>query len=356
MQTARKIDGGAQALPAAVPVSRDVYDLAGKAFSLIEKYQTPPDPNTYSIWYAYAAGADSDLVAKVDGLLADKGNLSRFDIETLYEEHSVKANAEAARQAIGTSMQEEIESVLKMVQASLRHSDSFSTTLDEAGARLPKAASAADLAAMLSGLVDENRRMAQTTRELHQGLVDSQRQIETLNKELEEVQHQSLRDPLTAVSNRRAFDVCLEEETRKATASGEALCLAIADIDYFKRVNDTFGHQVGDAVLQMFASIIEKNIKGQDMVARIGGEEFAIILPRTDVLSAYNLLIKIKSSFKEAELMCTRTNRIVKQQTASFGIARFQPGMTPAGLIEQADTYLYAAKNEGRDRVKAKGF
>jgi GGDEF domain-containing protein len=73
----------------------------------------------------------------------------------------------------------------------------------------------------------------------------------------------------------------------------------MADIDHFKKVNDTYGHQVGDAVLQQFASIVTQNIKGQDMVARYGGEEFAIILPETDLFSAYNLLVKIKYNFKK---------------------------------------------------------
>ncbi|MEZ5997767.1 MAG: GGDEF domain-containing protein [Hyphomonas sp.] len=238
----------------------------------------------------------------------------------------------------------------------LKNSDTFNDILSEANDLLPKSVTPGALGGILANLVKENRRMAATTHQLHAGLQESQKQIETLNKELEEVQYQSLRDPLTAVSNRRAFDKRLVEDVQNAFDNGEKLCLAIADLDYFKKVNDTYGHQTGDDVLQMFASIIMKNIKGADMVARIGGEEFAIILPQTDVFAAYNLMVKIKRAFRDAELTCARSGRVLRELTASFGISRYQPGMTPDQMMEEADSLLYMAKNEGRDRVKAKGL
>ncbi len=336
--------------------ARHVYETAGKAFHLIEKYQTPPDPGTYSLWYAYAAGTDSHLVAQVEELLVAKGSLSKFEIDMLIQELAPKVDEDAARQSIGQAMQHEIEGVLQIVQAGVKQTDTFNAKLNDAGKLLPKTLTGADVAVLLASLVEENRRMTETTKALNDGLKESQKQIATLNLELEEVQYQSMRDPLTSVSNRRAFDKRLDEEVRKAEATGTKLCLAMADIDHFKRVNDTYGHQTGDAVLQMFSSIIVKNVKGQDMVARIGGEEFAIILPQTDVFAAYNLLIKIKRNFKEAELACGRSGRKIRELTASFGVASCLPGMTPRELIEQADLYLYQAKNEGRDRVKAKGL
>ena len=339
------------------PNLKHVFQNAAKAFDLIHKYRTPPDPKTYSLWYAYAAGTDAGLIQRVDALLAANKGLNPYDIDSICREFLAEDTGEAERQSIGLAIEKEIESVLQIIQQGVQSSDEFGASLDEASKQLvPHSLSGDDLAALVSGLVEDNRRMAATTQELNQGLKDSRKQIATLHKELEEVQNQCLRDPLTAISNRRAFDERLERAILEATETGENLCLALADIDHFKRVNDTYGHQVGDLVLQNFAAVISQNIKGQDMVARYGGEEFAIILPHTDLFSAYNLLVKIKYNFKNSKVEPEGTGKSVSEVTASFGVVRFEPGMTSRDLIEQADSFLYEAKHAGRDRVKARGF
>lgn len=345
----------ATAPPPVGPHLKHVFQNAAKAFDLIHKYRTPPDPKTYAIWYAYADGSDDALRARVDELITINASLTPFDIDSIFREFLTEETGDTARQTIGLAIEKEIESVLDIIQQGMNSSDSFGASLDEASKRLPHALTGDDLAALVSTLVEDNRRMAETTQELNQGLKDSRNQIATLHKELEEVQNQCMRDPLTAVSNRRAFDEQLEREIAIAAETGQKLCLAMADIDHFKHVNDTYGHQTGDAVLQMFATTIAQNIKGQDMVARYGGEEFAIILPHTDLFSAYNLLVKIKHNFKNGEVEDTKGQK-VSQVTASFGIVRYEPGMTARNLIEQADSFLYEAKRAGRDRVKAKGF
>ena len=339
------------------PNTKHIFQYAAKAFDLIHKYRTPPDPQTYAVWYAYAAGTSQQLVERVDELLRRYGKLSEFDIEALHRDLLAAETGQVATQHIGQAIEKEVEGVLKIIQQSVQNSDDFGASLNEATRRLvPHSLSGEDLAAIVSSLMKDNRRMAETTLELNQGLRDSQKQIASLHKELEEVQNQCLLDPLTSVYNRRAFNTRLEKEVLEAAQTGNSLCLAMADLDRFKRVNDTYGHQVGDMVLEMFADIITRNIKGQVILARYGGEEYAIILPQTDLFSAYNLLVKIKHQLKESDLVIDGAGRAIRDITASFGVARFEAGMNVKDLIEQADTYLYEAKNSGRDRVKAKGF
>ncbi|WP_321491226.1 GGDEF domain-containing protein [uncultured Hyphomonas sp.] len=350
----------AEAKPVAPPSNgaglKQVFRNAQKAFDLIQKHRTPPEPKTYAVWYAYVEAADPRVVERVDSVIAENGTLTPFDIASIFRELLTEETGASARHTIGLAIEKEIDEVMKIIQQGVQNSDDFGASLDKANEELPGAASSGNIASLLSTLMEDNKRMAQTTRELNQGLMDSQKQIATLNKELEEVQTQCMRDPLTAIANRRAFDERLEREVRAAAETGEKLCLALADIDHFKSVNDTYGHQVGDAVLQQFAAVVTQNIKGQDMVARYGGEEFAVILPETDLFSAYNLLVKIKYNFKSSETPIEGTLKTIKDVTASFGLVRYEPGMTPRDMIEQADHFLYEAKNAGRDRVKAKGF
>ncbi|WP_299949730.1 GGDEF domain-containing protein [Hyphomonas sp. BRH_c22] len=334
----------------------EVYKNAGKAFGLIERYRTPPFPGTYALWYAYVSGTDCELISRIDDFLAKNGGLNPYDIEQLCLSLEAQGGQDIDTKNVGQAVEQELEGILKVIASGAERSDSFRNALSDVQKSLPGSKTSEDLDAIVSKLVQENQRMADATRQMNDSLVASQSQIQTLNQELASARIQSLRDPLTSLWNRGAFDRRIMEEVQEAEASGQQLCLAMADIDEFKMVNDTYGHQHGDEVLRRFASLIGDNIKGQDMVARYGGEEFAIIFPKTSVLSAYNLLVKIKHQFEELKIPVDGCDGTFTTVTASFGVARFEMGMTVRDLINQADTYLFEAKKAGRNRVKAIGF
>lgn len=335
---------------------KDIYEFAGQVFQLIDQYQTPPSPSTYALWYAYVSRSNGDLVARVDEALERVGQLSPYELEELYKSHVVESDVEAAKQNIGREFEKEISVIMGLIEKNIENSDTFKCALDQAGSRMSRGDAPDNIRSILSSLVDENQKMAQHAQDLNNGLKESQKQIERLNQELREVQSQSMRDPLTAVANRRAFDMRLEAEVGHSEALGHDLCLVLADIDHFKRVNDTYGHPIGDAVLRVFASIISRNIKGQDMVARYGGEEFAIILPGTDVRSAFPLVDRIRDEFDQKDLVIKHTKQRIGKVTASFGISSFRPGSCARDLIRRADDQLYLAKNAGRNLVKAEGI
>lgn len=334
---------------------RDVYAYAGEAFQLIDRYKTPPYPSTFALWYAYVSKANDSLVTSVDELLKRGTIPSPYEINEMCKAHLADSEAEAAQQTIGREFQQELAGVLELIQESVNSSDKFQAALDQIEEGLPDASAPDRVQLLLSRLMSENQRMVAQTQELNNGLRESQRQIEKLNHELEDVRNQSMRDPLTGVANRRAFDARIESDVKQAAATGTSLCLVLADIDHFKRVNDNFGHRVGDEVLRIFAKVISENIKGQDMVARYGGEEFAIILPRTDMSAAFSLIDKIRDEFYNKELVLRNSGRTLGKISASFGIGAFMPNLSARDLIERADVKLYEAKNCGRNQVRAEG-
>ncbi len=161
-------------------------------------------------------------------------------------------------------------------------------------------------------------------------------------------QQQALTDALTGCFNRRAFDMQLERELRLAARMRQPLSLLMLDVDHFKRVNDTFGHDAGDTALRCLANTLRAELRAVDTAARYGGEEFAIILPQADLEGA--LLVAERLRTRLADTVMPNIGHL----TASFGLASYpQHADTSVQLIKLADSALYAAKHAGRNRICA---
>jgi diguanylate cyclase (GGDEF)-like protein len=158
-------------------------------------------------------------------------------------------------------------------------------------------------------------------------------------------------DGLTGLFVRRYFDARIEEEIERARRYDTGFSVVMMDVDDFKALNDTHGHQVGDRVLRGVATIVKANMRGVDTAARYGGEEIALILPRTEMVSALNQAERIRAAIAEHRVA---TDTGVIGVTASFGIAAFpESGATTAeDLVKRADRALYRAKKTGKNRVE----
>ncbi|MFZ2252994.1 MAG: GGDEF domain-containing protein [Minisyncoccia bacterium] len=157
-------------------------------------------------------------------------------------------------------------------------------------------------------------------------------------------------DELTNLPNRRSFTETLARAITHARRTQNPLTIALLDVDHFKVINDTYGHGAGDVVLETLAKILEKSVRGEDHVSRIGGEEFAIILIDTDLDFAKEysgrLLKKIESDLKVVFNPGTTISA-----TVSIGVAKMDAAETSLSLIERVDRALYSAKNGGRNRM-----
>lgn len=159
----------------------------------------------------------------------------------------------------------------------------------------------------------------------------------------------AITDELTKIFIRRYFNVKLDGEIKRARRYGGQLSLAIMDLDYFKSVNDTYGHQAGDVVLYTIAQLIKNSCREIDVPSRYGGEEFAVVMPETDIEGA-----KILAERVRAAVAAIKIEEVPRQLTISIGIASFpDDGKDMKSLIAAADAALYAAKNGGRNRVVA---
>jgi two-component system cell cycle response regulator len=182
--------------------------------------------------------------------------------------------------------------------------------------------------------------------------IKRKRHADLLRAKLDEGMEQAITDALTGLHNRRYLESHLSTLVAQATQAGGALSLVVVDIDYFKSVNDTYGHDSGDVVLREFASRIRRNTRGIDLACRLGGEEFVVIMPDTELARAVQVAERLRSCI-EAEPFQINQSTLLRI-TASVGIATLERREdTSAALFKRADRALYAAKREGRNRVVA---
>lgn len=245
----------------------------------------------------------------------------------------------------------EAATLLKIIRQEIDAGDRFGNSLAEADRTFAKVSDPDQVRMVIKFLVTENAKMQKEQGELKSRLEQSQNQIEALRYKVAEAEEVSLKDPLTSIANRRAFDADLAQAIGDAKTLKHPLCLIMCDIDHFKKLNDTYGHPVGDEVLKIFANILSENVRSGDTVARYGGEEFAVVLTRSDMQTASRVCERMRLDIASRKLSLNRNGEIIGNITASFGVAQFLASDTPETLLQRADAKLYEAKTGGRNRV-----
>ena len=246
-----------------------------------------------------------------------------------------------------------LRSIAKLIQTHLADSEAYSERLHGATDRLSQHPQAGDANEIVLALIEDNRTMRDRLANLRGELEESRLRALQLQNDLERSEEAGMRDPVTMIGNRRNFDLALAEELQKAERTGADFCLALADLDRFKLVNDRFGHLVGDSLLRLFAEILAKTVRSGDRVARFGGEEFAVMLPGAELDDAVIIAERIRKTLESKQWTIEPNRERVGRITVSIGVVKLRPGETGSGLVKRVDECLYDAKAKGRNCVVA---
>jgi diguanylate cyclase len=229
----------------------------------------------------------------------------------------------------------------------------FGANLARAGSEVSRAAPGGDLVKVIGRLMAETHSALEQTKSVTRKLAVTSREVKQLRNDLEATRREASLDSLTGLLNRRYFDMLRAGAVAEANSDGAALSLLLADIDHFKRFNDTFGHPIGDQVLKLVSAILMENIRGKDTAARYGGEEFAILLPSTAVHGAVVVAETIRQYLSDHSLVNKKTNKVIGNITVSIGVAQYHQNEPVEQFMARSDDALYEAKNCGRNRVVA---
>jgi diguanylate cyclase len=215
----------------------------------------------------------------------------------------------------------------------------------------------AELNVILDNLMGDTRAMQLDALRSHEGLketkikvMEAEQRILALTAELDHASEMAHEDYLTGALNRRGMDEALEREFSRADRFGTEVCLAMMDIDHFKRLNDTLGHDAGDVALAHLARVTKDTLRPTDVLARFGGEEFIIILPETGRDEAIAVMTRVQRELTR-QFFLHNNERVL--MTFSAGVAQRQSGEAAEGVMKRADVALYQAKQAGRNRVFA---
>lgn len=175
--------------------------------------------------------------------------------------------------------------------------------------------------------------------------------VDRFKKEIANLKYQATKDELTGINNRWNFFNKFDEEIKKARRYDHSMSLLLIDIDYFKKINDSYGHHIGDRYLKTFAHKIEPLLRESDVFARLGGDEFAILMPETDLNQATNVASRINSTLRQSSIMINKQKIYL---SGSIGVAAMiGKDISRSTLLELSDAALYKAKYGGRNRVEA---
>lgn len=309
----------------------------------------PRTPRAYEVWFAYRTQQSVELAAAVDTRLAN-GPLNAQDFEELHELHfrdgiSVR---QAERSSKAVSM--EIDAIVDLVRMAMgsanRYNDSLSSLLSD----LVSTNDPLKLKGVVEALVSATNEAQVSNEGLEKRLRTARSEIDELRGILEATRLETLTDPLTGISNRKHFDMSMRFMIEQAHATRKPFSLLMIDIDHFKQFNDTHGHLTGDKVLRVVAQTLRSKFPNRATVARFGGEEFAVLLPESDLMAGWIGAEAARQTILGRELVKRSTGEKIGRITVSIGIGTLRRNDTAYSLVSRADRALIAAKSSGRNQ------
>lgn len=307
-------------------------------------------PLNYSVWYEHKSGINHSLSDAIGRLHDNRENFDDAAIERLYFEYISELDTKVER-AIRESMLQVLSRFAEFTKETDIQASKFSDSLKVYNDVLKQDLDSPKLVALINSVASDTNKMLGQMQKMHSELAATRLKADELYQELQTAREEALIDPLTGILNRRGFESSAKQMMAEHIESNQSMCLLMIDIDHFKQINDSYGHLVGDKAIRAIAETLKSKVRGQDLVARMGGEEFAVLLVETDIDGARIVAEHIRRTIAACQIHRLGTQEKIGGITVSVGLAANVKGNNLVDFLDQADKALFASKKLGRNRT-----
>lgn len=315
--------------------------------SFLTYHQLEVSAETLTTAFNYLTGADPHLARLIDRQMQARKPVTLAWLEEVFAE-----TGQGSELALLAQLMERLETSIDAFGKTSRDAHKATSEYNSAlEAHVTELEQVTKAGVVISELATIAKVMLQRTRDIERQMLRSEAQTRTLKRRLEEARRSAEEDHLTGLPNRRAFEARYEDEYRQARAAAEPMCLAFCDIDHFKQINDTHGHDAGDRVLKLVAEALARISDDHCHVARHGGEEFVLLFRDTPIEQAFERLEQLREQLAGRRLINRATDLPFGQITFSAGMADAFAYPDRRIALKAADAALYRAKQEGRNRI-----
>jgi len=325
----------------------DDYEVTSKfsehTHDFLASHLIAPTPVNYSVIYLYISNENEMLTAAIDKVLQKGEAITADFMADLFKRYV--SFTQQVENTVLAPFEETLSKTLAQISEQVSNEDKVVSNLEKLDKILAKSNNKASMDNIVSYLFNTINSTKVQHEELSQKLTATQQEINHLKDKLASSRQEALVDSLTGLLNRRGCDERLENLDLADTHTSLAI-----DIDHFKKVNDTFGHFIGDKVIQRIAKTIQEHIGEEDIAVRFGGEEFVVVMANTAIEEARRIAEKIRITISKMKLKQRDTNTYLPPISVSIGLAQNDNVTEWKALFEQADDALYQAKNSGRNR------
>lgn len=310
----------------------------------------PANPVNYALGFEIVSATNDSLNQAFHQLMEKGLPITPQLSQQLYDAHIAPPGTDQVAQA-NNEFGRVLGATHSLAQEMAAEGGKFQHSLECESPKLEHCSNVGELQQIVGTLIADTRTMRETNEVMSASLAGHIQQIAELREQLDTSRAAAKTDALTGLQNRCAFDEQLDAEIKAAQNASLPLALVMFDIDRFKNINDSLGHLFGDKVIKAVARVIVKQTRGQDIAARIGGEEYAVILPNTEFHGAQVVAENIRLSVEKIVLRKATEEERLATVTLSGGVAQLQADDCCESLVQRTDEALYAAKNGGRNRI-----
>ena len=324
---------------------RKLYDEIG---NFLFAHDLDLTPLNFGVAHDYLTGAQIGVEKAIKAVLAERGKISNSWVEEIVAEQRADEVTPEALSTMLAKVEENLSEFTGLMTESRNSAKDYGTALQE---EVKGLAAGGDNEPVLGRLVALTRSMVEKTRQVEGQLRQNEKQNHALRSSLANARRAAEHDHLTGLPNRRAFEGTLREEVAMAQKEGQPLAVAFCDIDHFKVINDTHGHDTGDRVLKFVAGLLAKISNDQCHVARHGGEEFVMLFRGKTAAEACEAVDSVRQDLATRSLVNRTNGERMERVSFSAGVSNVLAFDDPRAALKAADRALYLAKEHGRNRV-----